>query len=99
MKLYAVRDVKAEAYGAPMSIATRGLALRSFGDACLAPKSELGRFPSDYMLYELGTWDPNSGSIVAHNVPVFIASASEMIIKEADSLGIPLPSDQIEVVK
>lgn len=81
MKLFAVRDVMADAFGAPMSISTMGLALRSFGDACVAPNSELSRFPADYMLYELGEYDPNSGKIVAHDVPVFIASASEVVRK------------------
>jgi len=79
MKLFAVRDVKSESYGAPMSIATRGLALRSFGDACCSPSSELGKYPKDYMLYELGEYDPNSGVIVSHKVPVFIQSATEAI--------------------
>lgn len=81
MKLFAVRDVKAEAYGAPMSIATKGLAIRSFGDACLDPKCEFARFPADYMLYEIAEYDPNSGSIVPHKVPLFVASASEMVFQ------------------
>lgn len=81
MKLYAVRDVKADAFGAPMSIATKGLALRSFSDACLQPNSELGRYPEDYMLYELGSYEPNSGKIDANALPVFLASATDVIAK------------------
>lgn len=81
MKLFAVRDVKADAFGAPMSIATKGLALRSFGDACCSPSSELARFPADYMLYEIGEYEPNSGKLIGHDVPVFVASAVEMIEK------------------
>lgn len=84
MKLFAVRDVKADAFGSPMSIATKGLALRSFGDACVAPNSELCRFPDDYMLYELGEYDPNSGQITSHRLPVFIISASD-IVKERNN--------------
>lgn len=92
MKLYAVRDVKADSFGAPISIATKGLALRSFSDACLDPKSEFARFPADYMLYELGEYEPNSGKIVSHNIPVYVASASEMLSKkEVDSLQINAP--------
>lgn len=81
MKLYAVRDVKADAFGAPMSISTKGLALRSFADACVDKNSELAKYPADYMLYELGEYEPNSGKIVSHEIPVFVASATEMVAK------------------
>lgn len=79
MKLFAVRDVKADAFGAPMSISTVGLAIRSFSDACCASNSELARFPEDYMLYELGSYEPNSGKIVSLDVPLFVMSATEAV--------------------
>lgn len=81
LKLFAVRDVKADAFGSPMSISTRGLALRSFFDACQAPNSELMRFPEDYMLYELGEYDPNSGLIVAYNLPLLVCTATSVVMK------------------
>lgn len=82
MKLFAVRDVKADSFGSPMAIATKGLAIRSFSDACHSPKSELSRYPNDYMLYELGEYEPNSGKITSHATPIWIASAAEMIQAE-----------------
>jgi len=78
MKLYAVRDVKADAFGAPMSIATEGLARRSFIEACSDPRSDLAKYPTDYQLYELGQYDPNSGLLVAASpTPKYIMSATE----------------------
>lgn len=80
MKLYAVRDVKADAFGAPMSIATEGLARRSFLEACMDQRSDLCKYPNDYMLYELGSYDPNSGEVKAHlPSPIFIASAAAVV--------------------
>lgn len=79
MKLFAVRDVKADAFGAPVSLQTRGLALRGFRDVCARGESDMARYPSDYMLYELGEYEPNTGRLVGHPVPVFVASAVEMI--------------------
>lgn len=79
MKLFSVRDVKADSFGAPMSMATRGLAKRSFGDACMSKDSELNRYPSDYSLYELAEYEPNSGTIIPHPTPVYIQSAAEAI--------------------
>lgn len=79
MKLYAVRDVKADSFGSPMSIATKGLALRGFADACADERSELAKYPDDYMLYELGTYDPNSGTVASHSVPEFVVSARSVV--------------------
>lgn len=78
MKLFAVRDVKADAFGAPMSIATEGLARRSFLEACHNPQSELAKYPTDYQLYQLGEYDPNSGLLSACTpTPKYIMSAVE----------------------
>ncbi|WNK13523.1 MAG: nonstructural protein [Microvirus sp.] len=78
LKIFSVRDVKGEAYGALMCVATVGLAMRAFTDACNAPGSPLADYPADYSLYELGTFDPNSGTVAGHKVPSFIASAVEV---------------------
>lgn len=91
MKLFAVRDVKADAFGAPMSIATKGLAIRSFTDACADRKSDLNRFSDDYSLYELGSYDPNSGLIVTNPMPVFIISASEVLSSAKTILEVSEP--------
>lgn len=92
MKLFAVRDVKADAFGSPMSISTKGLAIRSFRDACAAPASELARFPEDYMLYELGEYEPNSGKIIPHAIPEFVAAATEMVVKISSPV---VPSNEV----
>lgn len=79
MKLFAVRDVKADAFGAPQTISTRGLALRGFADACADSRSEFAKYPDDYSLYEVGTYDPNTGMVSAHRLPDFVASARSVV--------------------
>lgn len=79
MKLFAVRDLKADSFGAPISVATKGLALRSFQDVCLDARSEIAKYPEDYSLFELGDYDPNSGVIVSHQAPKHIVSAVSVI--------------------
>ena len=82
LKLYSVRDVKAEAYGAIICCPSVGLALRSFQEACQDPKSPMALYPSDFSLYELGSFDPDSGEIKGHKVPTYVASAAEMSVKK-----------------
>jgi len=82
LNLYSVRDVKAEAYGAIICCPSVGLAVRSFSEACLDPKSPMALYPADFSLYELGTFDPNSGTVKGHKVPIYVASAVEMLAKK-----------------
>lgn len=79
LNVFAVRDVKAECFGSLMVLPTRGLAIRSFTDACRDARSPMAQYPSDYSLYELGTYDDVSGQIVSHSVPVFLAAASDFV--------------------
>lgn len=96
MLLFVVRDVKADAYGAPMSVATKGLALRSFTEACLDPRSEMNKYPEDYMLYVIGQYEPNTGCISPFPVPEFVASASEVI--ESRKRVVEAPKDAGSVI-
>lgn len=79
LKIFSVRDVKADAYGNLICCPTAGLATRAFADACASPQSPMAQYPSDYSMYELGSFDPSSGVVVGLPVPKFIASATEMI--------------------
>lgn len=79
MKLFSVRDVKAESFGAPMSILTTGLALRGFAEAASDPQSPLHKFPNDYVLYELGEYEPNSGLIIPLSQPRYVVTASGIV--------------------
>lgn len=81
MKLFAVRDVKADSFGAPMSVQSKGVAMRGFLEACIDSKSELNKYPEDFMLYEIGTYEPNSAAIVPHPVPQLVGTAADAILQ------------------
>ena len=61
-KIYAIYDEKAEAYNAPFPLATDGLAQRSFEMACTNPATDLYKYPGDFKLYCIATWDDSKGS-------------------------------------
>lgn len=64
--VFGVRDSKAQAFLQPFFSNSSGAAIRAFGDAVMDTKSPLGLHPTDYLLYELGTFDDNSGMFVAY---------------------------------
>ncbi len=78
LMIFAVYDEKACSYGAPMFFPSRGVALRSFSDVVANRESPLAKHPGDYKLYDLGTFDPNSGKVVANQEPLFIVSATDV---------------------
>ena len=72
--IYAIYDEKAEAYNAPFPLATDGLAKRSFEMACTNPATDLYKYPGDFKLYCIATWDDNKGSFDNVVPAKFIAS-------------------------
>lgn len=77
--VFAVFDVKAGHFSRPFFSVALGEALRSFQMECERGESMLNRYPEDYYLARLGTFDQISGVIVPENVPVQVATARDFV--------------------
>lgn len=96
--MYAVYDEKAELYNTPFPLATDGLAKRSFEDACKDSRTDLYKYPGDFTLYCVATWDDDIGQFenviparfIAKNVRSFDERSTEIelakIEKEVENL-------------
>lgn len=62
-QVYAIRDLKADAYLQPFFSHNNGTAIRSFADACQKEDAPFFKHPSDFALFHLGVFDDVSGSI------------------------------------
>lgn len=82
MKVFSVRDMKAEAFLQPFFCPTQGSALRAFGDACAKQDSPFYVHPNDYVLYEIGTYDDSSAVIVSENPIKMMACAADFSEKQ-----------------
>jgi hypothetical protein len=60
-KIFAAYDLKANAYMSPFVMPTAGMAIRAFEQLCRDPKTQFNQNPEDFILYELGEWDPAKG--------------------------------------
>lgn len=76
MKMFSIRDVKAEGFNTPFFQPTFGLAERAFQDACKDEKTHLSKHPEDFSLYFLGEFDPNLGEFKPEPQPKHICDAS-----------------------
>jgi hypothetical protein len=79
LNVYSVFDVKAKAFAVPFFLNHHGLALRAFGDCVADSTTMLNKHPEDYMLYNLGEYDDNSGKLIPLDMPEYMAKAVDFV--------------------
>lgn len=96
MKLFTLKDVKAESFGAPIAMPSTGIAMRSLLEIAENPNSPVGKYPADFILYELGEWDPSNAQIILHQTMKYVVTVSDLInqamaarSKEGEKLNAP----------
>ncbi|QXP08374.1 MAG: nonstructural protein [Arizlama microvirus] len=76
---YSIYDRKGLVYSPPFFAAQDGLAVRSFTDAANDPATTISRYPDDYVLYRVGSYDDASGSLLPATVIQHIVDASALV--------------------
>lgn len=74
-EMFSVQDLVAEQWLEPFFAPTVDAAIRSFKEACTRPDHQFAKFPEDYVLYRVGTFDGRSGEVIGEG-PAKIAMAS-----------------------
>lgn len=64
MNAYSIFDNKALNYGAPWFQINDGVAIRVFADLANDLNTNVGRHPSDYILYAVGFYDDAKGELI-----------------------------------
>lgn len=85
LKMFSVYDSKALIFNAPFFMPQVGQAMRSFGDLVKDKNSSISAHPSDYILYQVGEYDDQTGQAVACVPPVHLAVGTEFV--DLSSLG------------
>ena len=75
--IYAVYDVKCEAYMTPFFIGSDAQAIRSFKDAIENPELPFGKHPEDFTLFQIGHFNDHDGEVVG-NPPMTLGNALEL---------------------
>lgn len=79
--IYSIHDNKTGCFLDTFNDTHDESAKRAFTEACSDPKSRLNRFPNDFDLYRLGTFDTSSGRVLSADVPEKITSAIHCLPK------------------
>ena len=81
MKLYSIKDAKAQSFGGVFVFPTDGLACRSIG--AYAKRDEtISAYPVDFDVYSLGVYDQATGAISPE--VVFVAHVGDCINAKID---------------
>jgi len=67
MKLFSLHDLKARTFARPFAEESTASAMRSFSVLANDPKAGLvNQFPDDYALFEIGTFDKETGILQSY---------------------------------
>lgn len=75
LRVYSIRDSKAEIFNQPFFQKTDAEAQRSFAQLTRDGKSTINQFPEDFDLYFLGTYDDQTGVIKTLDTPKHMLKA------------------------
>jgi len=81
LKMYSVRDAKAEVYNAPFYKRSHGEAERDFLNAIRDDKNPNSKFPEDFDLFYLGEYNDQTGLVTPLNTPQHVVKAVDLIAR------------------
>lgn len=93
-KVYSLFDKKANAYLTPVYFNEVGEASRMLATVVQTADNNISRYPEDFSLYQLGTFDQESGKLESLKQPLFVANAVEY--KQTDKYSQTLGKKQGE---
>ncbi|AXH77266.1 MAG: nonstructural protein [Microviridae sp.] len=79
-KCFSVYDSKAQVFSNPFFSLTTMTALRDFQSAALDSNTQIAQYPEDFVLYEIGAFDDEKGTLVSC-LPVNLGTADQFTVK------------------
>lgn len=78
IKMFSIRDSKAEAFLQPFFSQNRNTAIRAFENTVNLSDNPMNQHPEDYHLFEVGSFDQASGEVIPSTQPVAVMGAVEV---------------------
>lgn len=84
LQLYSVYDKKTQVFSPPMSFHNDEHAQRDLANEVTSKGGMLAKFPSDYELHRVGSWDDHDGKLEAVIPPVLVCRVDQLIGSESE---------------
>lgn len=91
-QLFSVYDVKAEAYLPPFHCPNQAVATREFERLVNTEGHQFHLYPDDYVLFHLGEFDTQSGTITTKAAPISLG-VGITYLKPSNQIALPLQED------
>jgi len=86
LSVFSIYDSGISTWMPPLFVRNKGEILRWFMEAVNDPQNKLSKYPSDYTLFEIGTWDDDKCKFSLLSTPVSVGIAIEYLkAKESQS--------------
>lgn len=85
-KIFSIRDAKAGVFYSPFYKTTHGEAERDFHSAVNDKNTTLNKYPEDFDLYYLGTYDTNEGKFESLDTPLHVKKAISCLERQVPDL-------------
>lgn len=82
-QVYAIRDIKAEAFRMPLFADSDTVAALVFLDAVRDPATAIGKDPEFFTLYRVGVWNTESGVLAGTDIPIPIMTGVQALAIKA----------------
>jgi hypothetical protein len=79
MSVFAIYDSAISTWMPPLFVRSKGEIMRWWVDTVNDPQSKLAKHPSDYTLFEIGSWDDDKCKFSLLSTPVSIGIAIEYV--------------------
>ncbi len=76
--LFTIYDEKAEVFLPPFFVPTVGIAVRAFSDTINSDTHQFGKHPSDYTLFQLGSFD-DASALLDHQSKKSLGNGVEFV--------------------
>lgn len=87
LKMYSIYDSKAKVYNRPVFLHSDPEAERMLKMSVQDPNSLISKFPEDYDLFAIGTYDDQTGKIVPNDSPTHIVKALHLTDSQVTQLS------------
>lgn len=85
LKAFSLRDTKGETFGAPIFVPTEGVMIRLLPQLASDQRTDLGKFPDDFLLYSIGEY--NTATAVMTPAEISLVCSVSSTLKKSFSIS------------
>lgn len=98
LQAFSLRDMKAEIFAAPFFVPNEHIAIRLVSELVRDPRSDLGKYPQDFMLYRTGSFNTETALLTATTIELVCSATNCLPKADPRQIQIPGTEQKIEVL-